>query len=289
MNNPAINQVLAELQDSLKTIESARTQVNEVTVKSEQIIHSFNDVLKSIGSIGDQIGIDDEYIKESVDEKFKVLENEIKLIVGNLKESISIAKGQLIQEKLSFTQSLENNLLTTQDELKTFTANSQSNLKNINAEFTEQKSLFSENITKSFNQYKEELDSSVQKIESIIKESNDDFSSHKNDFKQKLDTTVENLSAEFIHIVPKIQRKTEELNTELSRISSDFNNVISGVNVNLRNFEEKLKEAENKIEKLDFDASFKAIYQHIDKKQKVNIILISVCTAMIIATIVFLR
>lgn len=289
MNNPAIPQVLAELQDSLKRIESARTQVNDLTAKSEEIINSFNNVLKSIGSFGDEIGIDEDYIKENVDKQFKVLENEIKLIVANFKESVNIAKDQLLQEKLSFTQSLEKNLLTTQDQLKSFTVESQTNLKTIDAELTEQKFLFSKSIEGSVNQYKEELEGSIKKIESIVRESNDDLSSHKNDFKQKLETTVETLSAEFIHIVPKIQRKTEELNTELSRINSDFSNVISGISSNLRSFEEKLKEAENKIEKLNFDESFREIYHHIDKNQKINIILILVSTVIIIATIVFLK
>ena len=65
MSNPVIQQTLVDLEQSLSKIESARTQVNNVSEKSEQIISQFNRILKSIESISDGVGIDKESIKQN--------------------------------------------------------------------------------------------------------------------------------------------------------------------------------------------------------------------------------
>lgn len=81
MNNPAIKQTLIELEESLSKIESARNQVNNVSEKSEKLIRSFNDVLKSIESLSNGLGIDKSEFKNNLDKSFKNLDSELKKIV----------------------------------------------------------------------------------------------------------------------------------------------------------------------------------------------------------------
>jgi hypothetical protein len=80
MNNTAIKQTLIELEESLSNIESARNQVNNVTEKSEKIIRSFNDVLKSLESINNILGIDKGEFKNNIDKSFKHLDTDLKKI-----------------------------------------------------------------------------------------------------------------------------------------------------------------------------------------------------------------
>lgn len=83
MNNPAIKQTLIELEESLSKIESARNQVNNVSEKSEKLIRSFNDVLKSIESLSDGLGIEKGEFKSNLDKSFKNLDSELKKVVEN--------------------------------------------------------------------------------------------------------------------------------------------------------------------------------------------------------------
>jgi hypothetical protein len=94
MNNPAIKQTLIELEESLSKIESARNQVNNVSEKSNKLISSFSDVLKSTESLRNDLVIDKGEFKENLDKSFKNFNNELKKIIDQTtSSSIKINKN----------------------------------------------------------------------------------------------------------------------------------------------------------------------------------------------------
>ena len=123
MSNPVIQQTLIDLQESLLKIESARTQVNNVTEKSEQIISSFNKILISIESISDGVGIDKESIKRNLNESFNNFQNELDIISQKSDKSIKKVNEDFNLQKTQFKENLENNITSINEEFKKLSSN----------------------------------------------------------------------------------------------------------------------------------------------------------------------
>jgi hypothetical protein len=123
MSNPVIQQTLIDLQESLLKIESARTQVNNVTEKSEQIISSFNKILISIESISDGVGIDKESIKRNLNESFNNFQNELDIISQKSDKSIKKVNEDFNLQKTQFKENLENNITSINEEFNKLSTN----------------------------------------------------------------------------------------------------------------------------------------------------------------------
>lgn len=93
MNNPAIQQTLVELEESLTTIDSAREQVSSVSEKGQQLVTAFSDILRTLEKVTGAIGIDEEMIKEKLDASFDGLKKELdsnsKSVVADSKELVN--------------------------------------------------------------------------------------------------------------------------------------------------------------------------------------------------------
>lgn len=90
MNNSAVHQSLIELEESLKSLESARSQVENVSEKSEQIILSFTKVLKAIEALKldfeDEKSIFSEAISTNINSFQSTIDKESAMFVKSLKE-----------------------------------------------------------------------------------------------------------------------------------------------------------------------------------------------------------
>lgn len=142
MSNPVIQQTLVDLEESLSKIESARTQVNNVSEKSEQIISSFNRILKSIESISDGVGIDKESIKQNLNESFNNFQNELDIISQKSEDSIKKVNEDFNFQKTKFKQNLENNIKSIDEEFNKLSSNIELNTNNLKNELAKLSSEF---------------------------------------------------------------------------------------------------------------------------------------------------
>lgn len=127
MNNPAIQQTLVELQDSLSKIESARTQVNNISEKTELLISSFTSVLKSIELISDGVGIDKKAIKENLDESFKNFAVDLKEISVQSNVRIKSIDENLKTNQISFQDAMNGHINSFESSIKKIVNNFESN------------------------------------------------------------------------------------------------------------------------------------------------------------------
>lgn len=169
MNNPAIQQTLIELQDSLLKIESARTQVNNISEKSELLISSFTSVLKSIESISDGVGIDKKAIKENLDESFKNFAVGLKEISDQSDVRIKSIDENLKTNQISFQDGMDGHIKSFESSIKKIVSNFEANsIEQISLLKTSNQDLISE--IKNVNSELVSFQDNLKKIEKEITE-----------------------------------------------------------------------------------------------------------------------
>lgn len=126
MNNPAIEQALFELEESLKQIKSANDNVNNVSQKSEQLVVTMTKVIASLNAISSNVSIDKEAIQDQLTENNTALKTGIKKILKDANDSyaeirnkISDNQDSFAQELLTISKSIESNLNAEVENYKT--------------------------------------------------------------------------------------------------------------------------------------------------------------------------
>src|SRR5690606_13231506 len=71
MNNSTTNQVLIELEENLKSLESARTQVNSVSQKSEHVINSFKKIAIQVEALHQQFEFEKKGLTSAINKSLK--------------------------------------------------------------------------------------------------------------------------------------------------------------------------------------------------------------------------
>lgn len=170
MSNPVIQQTLVDLEESLSKIESARTQVNNVSEKSEQIISSFNRILKSIESISDGVGIDKESIKQNLNESFNHFQNELDIISQKSEDSIKKVNEDFNFQKTKFKENLEKNIKSIDEEFNKLSSNIELNTNNVKNELAKLSYEFSNGlseISSSLDNFKINLVEAEKRIQDL--------------------------------------------------------------------------------------------------------------------------
>lgn len=106
MNNPAIEQALFELEESLKQIKSANDNVNNVSQKSEQLVVTMTKVIASLNAISSNVSIDKEAIQDQLTENNTALKTGIKKILKDANESYAEIRNKISDNQDSFAQEL---------------------------------------------------------------------------------------------------------------------------------------------------------------------------------------
>jgi hypothetical protein len=106
MNNPAIEQALFELEESLKQIKSANDNVNNVSQKSEQLVVTMTKVIASLNAISSNVSIDKEAIQDQLTENKTALKTGIKKILKDANESYTEIRNNIFDNQASFVNQL---------------------------------------------------------------------------------------------------------------------------------------------------------------------------------------
>ena len=125
MSSTLIQQSLIDIEQNLKKLESARSQVGTMADKSEQLITSVASVIKSIEAIKNSFSNDGNYLKNSVHESLE----EFSQSLSNGAESAN-KKTTDISEK--YKVEVQQNTKFFMDELKSCTENANANAVEIN-------------------------------------------------------------------------------------------------------------------------------------------------------------
>lgn len=171
MNNPVIQQTLVELEDNLSKLESARTQVNNVVEKSEQVITSFKSILKSVESINEGIGIDKKSIEDKLNNSFKTFDIELNKLLIKTNESYKSVSDLNEVNKEKFSKSVEDNVDNLNESFKTINLELKNNSHETNLELNKLQKEFEDKLLK-LNQHVSNLEETILTTEQKIKDLN---------------------------------------------------------------------------------------------------------------------
>jgi hypothetical protein len=119
MNNPAIEQALSELEESLKQIRSANENVNNVSQKSEQLIINMNKVIASLNAISTNVSIDKEVINNLLTENNNTLQKGISKLLKDANDKYVDIQNQLQNNQTEFSKELVEITNNAQNQLNT--------------------------------------------------------------------------------------------------------------------------------------------------------------------------
>jgi hypothetical protein len=171
MNNPAIEQALFELEESLKQIKSANDNVNNVSHKSEQLVLTMTKVITSLNAISSNVSIDKEAIQDQLTENNTALKTGIKKILKDANDSYAEIRNKIsnnhdsfAQELLTISKSIESNLNAEVENYKTAIGVTLNSINNEIDGFNKQISTLKESASK--------FDASLNELEVRIAETN---------------------------------------------------------------------------------------------------------------------
>jgi phage shock protein A len=107
MNNPAIEQALFELDESLKQIKSANEIVSSVSEKSEYLIVTMTKVIASLNSISSNLSLDNEALQNQLAENNKALKKGITKIVKDSNDEFLEIRRKINEDHIWFSKELE--------------------------------------------------------------------------------------------------------------------------------------------------------------------------------------
>ena len=280
MNNPAVQQALIELQESLSNIESARKQVNNVAEKSEQLIKSFNNVYDAITSVDKNLVIDEKAIKNQLNESFKFFNAGLSEIVKESNQSVSGLQASLssYENKISkllntsientdarlndFVSKLTSNITDKNKQLTTATAKVLDSISSINTTISIDKELVARQLNDNFKYFQSSLDKIVKESEKGIRELEKSHAIQESKFADSLNSTF-NLT----------EKKIDQSVTAIEEKSNSFMEALQRANEQVRNFEGSVKAFDGRIQEIDFANDLKRIERKIDNYQKQNLVI----------------
>lgn len=109
MKNSALQQSLVELEESLKSLESARTQVEKVSNKGEQITIAFTKILTQIESLQSEFSREKGYFKEIVGDS-----------IGEFNSSLKTSNKEILNSNENYSQNLKKSITETVSRLHAF-------------------------------------------------------------------------------------------------------------------------------------------------------------------------
>jgi ABC-type transporter Mla subunit MlaD len=185
MNNPAIEQALFELGESLKEIRSANENVNSVSQKSEQLIVHVNKVIASLNAISANVNIDKEAINEQLSENNKTLQKGISKLLKDAHDKSAEINEQLQNKQIEFSKELvqitKNAEVQLNNQIDDYKTSIRVTLNSINKEI----SVFTDQINN--------LKSSTMKVEDSLKQLSGRLDD--TDFKVEFESLNETISA----------------------------------------------------------------------------------------------
>lgn len=198
MSNFNINNTLAELEDNLKKMDSARTQVSNLSQLVRQLTEAYSDTLGQLKKIESSIHYDEKYFEKKFGKSINELDANINLLQSKVVDHNNSVSS--IQEKAS--KDFINSLKKSEDKVKLYIEEFKPALEKVQNDFKNKNEEIIVDLQKKIN---EVIDTSSDKIaeikgldllkeiysiESTTKEINSNFESilsQNNEFKTQLE------------------------------------------------------------------------------------------------------
>ncbi len=305
MNNPAIEQALIELEESLSKIESARTQVNTVAEKSERLIKAFNEVYVAITAVDKNIAIDEKAIKNHLDESFKFFRSGLSDIIVESEHSVKGLQASLATHEVAITKLLNNTIDNTDLRLNDFVSKLTSNFAKKDKQFTDatnkildginsininigiDKEAIAKQLNDSFMQFRTGLERIVKESDKSLGHLQTSLAQCEKNAVESLKWTAESTEERLKDMLTEVKTHSEKTISFIDAEMKTFMGNTKKANEQMISFEAKVKLLEKGIEEIDLSNEFKIIEQKINSNQKQTLVLGIVIILGLIAIAIF--
>ena len=305
MNNPAIEQALIELEDSLSKIESARTQVNKVAEKSELLIKAFNKVYDAITAVDKNITIDEKAIKTHLDESFKFFRAGLSDIILESEKSVKGLQTSLVAHETKITKLLNNTIDNTDVRLNDFVSKLTSNfaqkdrqftdatikilasINSINTDISIDKEAIAKQLNDNFKHFQTGLERIVKESDKSLGYLQTALAQYEKNVLESLKWTAESTEERLKEVLTAVKTHSEMTISFIDAEVKTFIGNTQKANDQMISFENNVKILENKIKEIDVRNELKSIEQKINSNQKQTLIIGIVIIVGLIAIAIF--
>jgi exonuclease VII small subunit len=305
MNNPAVNQALIELEESLSKIESARTQVNNVAEKSELLIKAFNKVYVAITAVDKNITIDEKAIKNHLDESFQFFRKELSAIVKESKKGATSLQTSLEEYDAKFESLLSSKMATTDgiltefgsrlnsnfneknEQLKRAVSKSVESIRDITKNIAFDKDIITRQLNDNFEVFNSGLLKIVKETEKNLKNLETAIGTLEKNFSDSLKWTLESAEERIKDVLTEVEAHSK---MTISFIDSEMKTIIETTkktNEQMISFENNVRLLEKRIQEFDLPNEIKNIEQKINSNQKQTLIIGIIIILGLIAIAIF--
>lgn len=223
MNN--INNTLAELEDNLKKMDSARSQVSNLSELVSQLTETYTDTLGQLKKIESSIHYDEKYFEKKFGKSINVLDSNINLLQSKVVDHNNSVNS--IHEKASkdFIISLKKS----EEKVKVYIEEFKPALEKVQNDFK--------------NKHEEIIIELNQKIKEVIETSSEKIYEIKD-----LDLLKE---------INSIESTTKEINSNFENVFSSLDNIQNTQHLNFENILTENKELKNEIQNLKSELNSK--------------------------------
>lgn len=274
MNNHNINNTLAELEDNLKKMDSARLQVSNLTFLVSQLTETYKSTLDRILIIESALHYDENYFENKFGESISTLDSNINLFQSKIKNhNISVNS---IYETASndFISLLENS----EKKVKLYIDRIEPTLENIQNDYIGNLQKGEDKIITYIDEIKPKIEKTqndfIKKNDEIIYNLNKKIEEVTGVYSEKI-SEIKNL--DFLKEINRIEVLTKELDSNLEKYYIDI------LKKQEMNFEKSLEENEKLNNNI---INYKTeINSRLDKSERYLKILLTAVVSTLIATI----
>jgi len=280
MNNPAVQQALIELEESLSKIESARTQVNNVAEKSEQLIRSFTKTLDAINSINKNISFDKELVNSQISDSLKVFQSGLSKIVKESESKVKDLEGVLRANESRLEQSLNKTIDATGKKLDQTLSEVKSSSDSVAKRITTE-------LNGQLNAFQLSLHKIVTESEKSGKDLEGALAKYDKTFSDSLKWTAESTEERLKGVLTEVKAHSDATISFIDAEMKAFMGSIKKASEQLISFENNVRLLEKRIQEIDPSNEIKIIAQKINSNQKQNLIIGIIIILGLIAIAIF--
>ncbi|MGV0956800.1 hypothetical protein ACTS91_10335 [Empedobacter falsenii] len=249
MSNFNINNTLAELEDNLKKMDSARSQVSNLSQLVSQLTEAYTDTLGQLKKIESSIHYDEKYFEKKFGKSINELDTNINLLQSKVVDHNNSVNS--IHEKAS--KDFINSLKKSEENVKLYIDDIKPTLEKVQTEFK--------------NKNEEIIVDLKQKIKEVIETSSEKINEIKG-----LDVLKE---------INSIENTTKEINSNFENVFSSLDNIQNTQLLKFENILTENKELKNEIQNLKSELNSK--FEKSDTNFKILLAAIVVTLIVVIA------
>lgn len=250
MNNLNINNTLAELEDNLKKMDSARAQVTSLSSLVSNLTSAYSNTLVQLQKIESSIHFDEDYFANKFGKSINQLDHNISLLKSKAIDHNNSMNSIHAKASKDFILSLNKS----EDKVKIYVSEFKPSFEKVKNDFKNRNQEIIADLNKKINEFTETSTEKIEEIKSLdlLKEiiNIDETITQINSNFEKVSISLENINNSSVLHFEKLQSENIELKEDIKSLDlfKEINNIehtIADINSNVEKASVSLENIEN--------------------------------------------